>query len=405
MPQKESTVKIRRDIFFILAVFFAGWYIVLCLMHFFSARPLWNDEQCVFRSIQFFSAGEMFSRKLLSLQVFPRLYLFIIQRFSRLFDFSLQSLRFFPLISMIGAFLIWLRLARTGLKGQLEYVTFILSWPASALLIYYAAELKPYSMDILAGAVFLMFILNQKRLADSWPRSRYLLSLGLLPAWGLFSYPAFLFALILWYNLLLDYRRERRSSELCLYSFALIFFLALSYFFDMRFRHVMEVSLGFGDYFISFASVEDFFKTWQEGTLNLFVKWLVVRPRIFKHTATFFMVFGLIAMFAGFFGNIRKEKYYFRSLQTIPFVLYVELFILGALHKYPFTVPRLSLFFCPLVLLLTLQGIDAVKRRNRPLGSGLHGLYVLFLLVCLIGLTQFIFYNDFCFEPVIYSYE
>ncbi len=400
---KESTAKISRDVFFTLVLFFAGWYLALCLTHFFSPRPLWNDELCVFDSIKTFSASEMFSRKLLSLQVFPRLYLFLIQRFSALFDHSLQSLRFFPFVSMLAAFLIWLRLARIELKSRLEYLTFVLSWPASALLIYYAAELKPYSLDVLGGAVFLFFIYRQKGLAKQWPRSKYMACLCLLPAWGLFSYPAFLFALLLWHNILLDFRRDGRRQEFIGYSLALLFFLTVSYFFDMRFRHVMEVSAGFQDYFISFASVEDFFKTWQEGTLSLFVKWLVVRPRIFKYIGTFFMAFGLIAMFGGFFSQIRRERYYFQSLRTIPFVLYLMLFILGALHLYPFTVPRLSLFFCPMVLLLTARGIGDVKRLNRPLGLGLQAAYILFLLILIVGLTQFIFQRDFCFEPVLFQ--
>jgi len=403
MSSQKSTVNFRRDIFFILAAVLIGWYLALCLTHFFSDRPLWNDEQCVFASIEAFSAKDMFSRKLLSLQVFPRVYLFLIQRFSRLFDYSLQALRFFPLVSMLGAFFIWLRLARRELPDRLAYLTFVLSWPASALLIYYSAELKPYSMDMLAGALILLFIFHQKKVAGIWPRGRYLTVLCLLPALGLFSYPAFLFALIVWHNLLLDFRRKRNPRDFYFYSLAFLFFAAISYWFDMRFRHFMEVTAGFGDYFISFASAEDFFKTWQEGTVNLFVKWLVIRPRIFKYLATFFMIFGLVEMFAGFFRNIRKDKYYFVSLQTIPFVLYVELFILGALKKYPFTVPRLSLFFCPLVLLMTIRGITAVKHWNRPLGIGLHGLYAVFLGLLVIGLTLFSFQHHFCFEPVIFT--
>ncbi len=118
------------------------WYVILCAAHLFSGRPLWNDEECVFRSIQTFGAYQMFHEPLRSLQVFPRVYLFLIQAFSRLFDFSLVSLRFFSFIAMLAAFFVWQKIARRELAGKLSYLTFVVSWCASAVLIYYSAELK-----------------------------------------------------------------------------------------------------------------------------------------------------------------------------------------------------------------------------------------------------------------------
>jgi len=380
-----------------------AWYIILCLTHFLTQRPLWNDEQCVFNSIKSFSAQQMFGQKLLNIQVFPRLYLFAIQNLSRLFDFHLLSLRFLPLVFMLAAYILWLKLARYELQDRLSYFTFVLSWPASAMLLYYAAELKPYSMDVLTGSIFLLFLYNQERLYSQWTEKKFLSMILVLPALGLVSYPAFLWAFLPLHNLI---RKSRKCPkvwrQVAFYSFSLILFVSVSYIFDMRFRHVIDVTDGFGDYFISFASVGEFFKTFGEGTMNLFVKWLVIRPRYIKAMASFFMFFGLIYMIVAFAVNLRKEKYYFRTLNTIAFVVFVELFVMGALKKYPFTVPRTSLFFCPIVLLLTVKGIEQIKRMNKYLYWVMEGSYVIFLMVLMVALSRIVLIGKLDFQPVIF---
>lgn len=404
LPNQSSTASKGRNIFLVLTAALACWYVLLCCAHFFYQRPLWNDEECVFQSIKHFSARQMFTEKLLNIQVFPRAYLFLIQRFSRLFDYHLLSLRFFSCVCMLSAFFIWLKVAGYEFKDRLGYITFVISWPASALLIYYSAELKQYSMDVFAAAIFLLFLYNQEDLEKKWPGKRCTAILVCLPALGLFSYPAFLFAFIVLYNLALRYFRTRQSGpRVLLYTCALLFFGVISYFFDMRFRHTMDVTQGFDDYFISFASVGDFFKTFQEGTLNLFTKWLVVRPRIIKKISTFFLVFGLLYMFYGFFKNIKREGYYLKSVKTIAFVLFVELFFLGALKKYPFTVLRTSLFFCPVVLLMTVMGIFKLKQINPVIYALVHGVYIIFLVFLMIGLSRITFAGNLDFQPIIWG--
>ncbi len=400
---QRSKYTARHGLFAVLATVFCVWFILLCLAHYLSPRPLWNDEECVFNSIRYFSAGQMFTEKLLNIQVFPRAYLFVIQRFSRLFGHSLQSLRFFSFVCMLGAFALWLRLAGRELSNRLEYLTFVMSWPASAMLIYYSSELKQYSMDVLAGAVFLLFILQQDRLEKTWPSWKYLAVLAVLPAWGLFSYPAFMFAVIVLYNLARQYRQHRDNGRrVLIYAGSLLVFLVISWFFDMRFRHPQAVTLGFGDYFISFASVAEFFKTFQEGTLSLFTKWLVVRPRLIKKISLFFLVFGLLYMFYGFFKNIKKEGGQARSLTTVAFFLFIELFILGALKKYPFVVPRTALFFCPFALFLTVKGIARLKDVSRYLYALVQGGYLVFLFFLALALTRVILAKEMSFTPVIF---
>ena len=398
-PQRSKQGS-RYKLFICLTAVIAGWYVFLCLVHLLSGRPLWNDEQCVFRSVEAYGVREMFTRDLINGQVFPRVYLLGVQMFARLFDLSLVSLRFFSFAAMMSAFALWLRLAAREFQSRPGYLTFVLSWPASALLIYYSAELKPYSMDVLAGAVFFAFLSRQ----GAAEFKRKTLWLVLLPALGLFSYPAYLFAMIVLYNLALEWwRRRRPGHQVLIYAASLAVFLSISYFFDMRLRHIPYVTGGFSDYFISFNSVGDFFKTFQEGTLALFTKWLVIRPRIIKKISTFFLVFGLLYMFYGFFKIFKKEKGALRSWTAVAFALFFELFILGLFKKYPYTVPRTSLFFCPFALGLTVKGILHLKGINRHLYRIVHGGYLAFLVFLMLALTRIVCSGKMNFIPVIFK--
>ena len=184
---------------------------------------------------------------------------------------------------MIGGFLLWLKLAKYEMRNKLEYLTFVLSWPASALLIYYSAELKQYSMDVFIGAIFLLFLYNQQRLQENKNIKLYVLLLIVLPALGLFSYTAFLFMALPFYNLIIYAMRDRSCLRfLIIYGASLMCFISVAYFFDMRLRPQAIVTEGFNDYFISFESAPEFFKTLGEGTNNIFSRWFAEKPKIIK---------------------------------------------------------------------------------------------------------------------------
>lgn len=325
----------------------AFWYLSLCLANYLTQRPLWNDEQCVFNNIKALDIKQMFGQPLSNDQVFPRAYLFVIQRFSQIFDFHLLALRLPSFLCMIAAFFVWLKISAREFKNRLEYLTFVLSWSASAVLIYYAAELKQYSMDVLTAALFIWFLYNEAyiRLRNQKEHRLILIALPLL---GLFSYPAFLFCFIILYNLILSAWHERSArTDLVNYVIALVVCLTVSYFFDMRFRHLETVTKGFGDYFVYFSSAGEFLKTFGEGTMNLFSRWFVERPKILKQIGIGFVSLGMVYMCYAFFASIRREKFYLKSLSVLAFALYMGLFILGCLHKYMFTCRARPCFFVP----------------------------------------------------------
>ena len=367
------------------------WYLMLCIVHYFNQRPLWNDEECIFRSIKAFSSWQMFHEPLRASQVFPRPYLFFIQKISQSFSYHLLSLRLLPFISMMCAFLIWLKLARYEMNNKLEYLTFVLSWPASGLLIYYSAELKQYSMDVLVGALFLLFLYNQKRLQGKKYARLYTALLIVLPALCLFSYTGFLFAVFPLYNLILSSKENIYDVRfLGVFSISLICVMMGAYFFDMRLRPVAAVTTGFHDYFISLDSIGEFFKTLGEGTNNIFSRWFAEKPRVIRKIARVFVVFGLFQLFYSFFKNIKKERYYLQSINTIGLILFVELFFLGVLKKYPFGIPRTALFLCPIIMFMTFKGIMNIKNINQYAYAMMHGSYLIFLFLMTISLGRII---------------
>ena len=304
---------------------------------------------------------------------------------------------------MMSAFFVWLRIAKYEFKKNTEYLLFILSWCASAVLIYYAGELKQYSMDVLAGGLFILYLYNQKRLIETVSIKRHALILAALSSLILFSYAAFFFFFMPLYNFWKLSRRQKSAFRL--FIILLVFlsiFCFLSYRYDVRLRDTTTLLREWKDYFVSYGSVEVFFQTWGEGTNNLFSRWFVERPKILKKIGLSFVAFGFLYMFIGFFKNIRREQFFVQSLATIPFVVYVELFIMGSLHQYPFTVPRTSLFFCPVVLFLTVKAMERLKDVYRPAGTILMSLYFCFTFFIALALTKISFAGELTFRPILW---
>jgi hypothetical protein len=166
---------------------------------------------------------------------------------------------------------------------------------------------------------------------------------------------------------------------------------------------VLHTPVGYGDYFIMFTSVEEFLKTFGEGVKSLFSKYYVIRPRIFNYISVFFAVPAVIYMFIKFFREFRWGRPV-DSLDRMAFLLFCELVLLGALQIYPFTVPRISLFYAPIVLYLTIQAIESMKFIHKGLYYGYCTVFIIYLLVCASGLAKIlIFERNLGILPYIWS--
>ncbi|MFH1655424.1 MAG: hypothetical protein ABH954_02310 [Candidatus Omnitrophota bacterium] len=353
------------------------WFIAVCTIHLFSQRLLWHDEARIEYNLKELSGKEIFG-PLLEGQVFPRLYLFSIQKIAASFDYNLISLRILPFIFMIAGFIFWLKIFQQEKFPRLQHLLIVFSWAASYYLIYYAAELKQYSCDVFIAAMFTLFLYKQGQCAEERQIAPCEKLSILLPISLLFSYIGFFFVWIPLYNFIVSIKDNKKNLNLAiLYTVSIILFGFLVYYFDIRFYKGADHGY-WQDYFISLDSVAGFFKSLTEGINNLMSCWFS-EVKIIKRIARFFAVFGLYSILYYFITSFKKVKFKIQSVNSLSLVLFAELMLLGILKIYPFTGGRITLFFAPFVLLAIINGIYLLNKINPILFKLVLGAYIVFL--------------------------
>ena len=111
------------------------WFVFLCLLHYFSFREFWLDETFILNNLKNLSFSQLIG-PLKNCQAFPRAYLFIIKFFAESFNYNILSLRFFPLISMLLAFLIWIKIYRKIFSFSWDFFLILLSYLILHLIHY-----------------------------------------------------------------------------------------------------------------------------------------------------------------------------------------------------------------------------------------------------------------------------
>jgi hypothetical protein len=367
-----------------------GWYCVLITAHYFGQRPLWNDEQCVLNSIIQLKPISLFTRPLLNLQEFPRFYLWCIQQFARPLHDHLLALRLFPFLAMLAAFFVWLNVVRSQSRDPQTLILFIGCWCASIPLVYHAGELKPYSMDVLVSGLFMLFLYRQPDLQNTPGLYRSLLFF--LPLLGVVSYPViFLYPLPL-YNLIRDaYARRRLLPELLFYLGGGMWWVLFVYFFDYRVTLTGLLQTSWHTNFISFNSTGEFLKTFGEQFSNIISRWFAEKPRWIKYPARFFVGSGFLYMLINFWRIFKAEWFRFRSLVPAAFCVFLMHLMLGCLHKYPFSIPRLSLFFAPFLLWMTVLAMQWLRERSKIVGTIVELIFALYLVFISAGIARVVF--------------
>ena len=370
----------------VLILVLIGWYLVLALGHYFNQRPLWNDEQRVLSNILLLKHGSLFTQPLLGYQAFPRLYLWVIQQFSTPFHQNLLALRLFSLMAMMGAFFVWLNIARKVLGHSWDLILFVACWCATMPLVYYAAELKPYSMDVLISGVIVLFLLDQDQIQKNL--KVYRITLLFLPLLGLWSYSAIFLLLLPLYNLIRDCMEQRRwLPELSFYLGGYVLMLGLVYLFDYRASapHLME--LFWHDYFISLDSFKSFLNSFGKGMNNLVSRRFAESPRWVKGPSRVFIGLGVGYMLMAFWDQFKKDRFVLRSVIPVSFIMLLIQLVLAMLRVYPFSVPRMSLFFSPLLFLMTIMALGYIYRQHKAVGVTLQIIFAGYLVFVSLGIA------------------
>lgn len=369
------------------------WFVFLCLLHYFSFRPLWLDEDFVFRNLQELKPLEILG-PLRYDQTFPRVYLVIIDFFARTFNYNLLALRFLPLLSMLLAFFVWLRIYRQAFSDKWQALLAAFSFASSYRIIYYSAELKPYSMDVLVSGIFCWYLIRQKELIGNGPSKPFVITTLLLPFTLLLSYGSFFCFWLIIYNLLFMAKRNPKAAVLLAgYVFLCVLLIIFVYYIDLR--HALGApSSVWNNYFLSTQSPLRFIETFGEGLRKLTTFWFG-NSRFFIRAATVFIPVFLFSLFGYGIKSLRSHKFRLIDMESFGLIIFLELVVLGMMRKYPFTGARITLFFAPLVFFLIIKGIGYLKA-NKPLYLSLNIFYICFLAVCSLNsfFTYLKLYNN-----------
>lgn len=365
-----------------LTMMFTALFVGLCVMHFASLRPLWLDEQYVLNSLQEYAPSEIFG-PLKNQQAFPRLHLFLIKIFAESFNDHVCALRLFSLLSMLFAFFIWLKVFRYQEKNVWGSVLWVLAWAASYRLSYYAAELKPYATDVLVVGMFLWVLYRQQNWAQRTSSWKDYLLVAVLPLSVLFSYAAFFVFWMVSYNLIFLTGRHKSWRPILGISIVMsAFALTVLYFTDLR--HVMNLPL-YRNYwagsFLSINSWGGFFGPFFEGLRKLVTYWYGTEKLHIRLASGFLPLFvgGLVMWGPRMF---QQDRGRLMHIESITMVIFLELLLLGILHKYPFTGTRVTLFFAPLSFYMIIKMMFSFSK-IRWLQYFLIGYFVCYTLLCL----------------------
>jgi len=343
--------------------------VILRFRHYWENRSLWVDEAYVAVQITARNWPELLS----FFPIFPRQpaspwgFMVIERIITDLLGPSEMALRLFPfLCSCLSLILFYYFLKRFA---RMETVGLALTLFAfNPRLIYYAAEVKTYSLDVLVSLVLLIIVWEVHRRDYQIQLIHWLGIYYALAMWFSFS-SMFVIASIgsgmgIYFLIGRDFRKLTVLAR-----FVILWLINLAAFYKLCFQYMMVD--------------EGLVGMWERGILlvPLFSEagWIWFKnaiTNIFRNPMAVHLpvVSGLIFL-AGCIGVSRRNKYYFYWL-VLPVIL---VFVASLLRKYPFQ-GRMLLFLMPAFCLILAEGVSLIARQL-PKGSSVTALVLAGLLI------------------------
>lgn len=320
----------------------------LRIIQYLHNRSLWFDEASLALNIVHRDFAQLL-QPLDYQQAAPTGFLLLQRLAVELFGPGEYALRLVPLLAGIAALFVFYAAARRAL-GPRAVPLAVALFALSDQVIFYAAEAKQYSLDVLVALVIIVSGLHLLKRELTAPRLVAFTALGAALLW--FSHPAVLVLAGVGSALLLDAALSRRWRRVVYLAAAAGCWLA---------------SFG-GFYAANMRAIDDnsfLAEFWQEGFMPLpptsldDLRWL---------TAQFFKLFSDVlkfslpglAAFACLAGGLilaLRERSALLVL-TLPVVFAL---LASGLERYPFH-SRLILFLAPGLLLLVAEGAEQVRR-------------------------------------------
>lgn len=250
-------------------------------------------------------------------------------------------------------------------------------------MVYYAAELKPYAVDVLVSGGMMVFLMRQAAWARRAPTRIEKGMFFAAPFSILFSYGALFWVGLPFWNLLMMMRgRPYLRSTLAAGLLALAMAASIVYQIDLRWIFQQKAMVGYWkSYFLCTESVVCFADTFGEGLKRLVVYW-GGDTRMFVRAAVIFVPLFVVSLFRDGIREWRQFQGRIHGPLAAALVIFAELFVLGWMHRYPFTGERITLFYAPMVFLAVARGIGTLKNRWPAAGRLIEGYAFLYITVC-----------------------
>jgi len=335
-----------RPVNTILVVSLLGFGIASRTALYFWNRSLWLDEAMLALNVTHRTYAELL-QPLDYNQRAPFGFLLLERLAVDVFGNSEWSLRFFPFFCGLVSLALFSRLALRVLPSAVALFALSL-FVVSPTLIYYSAEAKQYSSDVIVALVLYTIAISELPQRLSWTRALVLAVVGLAALF--LSHPAF-FVLAglgsLWAISAIHVRDWKGLALLA--SCGLVWFMLFGM---LSYRELSRspILIEYWEQRHGFIPVPP--SSFTEAR-QLFETFLAVFENplgfAFPGFAAFLFLAGTIDMFT------RDRKLFFIILSPIPFVL-----LASALHMYPFS-ERLLLFMVPCLLIGIAEGINVFR--------------------------------------------
>jgi hypothetical protein len=335
----------REKIFQIAIVGIIAFGVVLRASKYLPAWSMRGDELAVTLNLNNRSPLELITKPLDYEQAAPVGFILVVKAMIAIFGRSEYVLRF-PAFAASCLSLLLMQDLLTKTVGKYGNLFALAAFAFADYLIYYSAELKQYSTDVLI-CLMLLLVFYQHLTKDTTLKDFVVLaSLGIMAL--CFSYPALFVLIGIGGTLVLHYWKNRQRFIWIVLTGILWagVFLAL-YWFLLRHQTNDAYLITFWDNLLSFMPMPP----WRQ--LSWFPKAL---------SGLFFEVAGLSSHLVlviplyllGLWGFLKEKKWQWVLVLTLPIALNV---LVSGFQKYPFH-GRLILYVLPLIFLLLAKGID-----------------------------------------------
>lgn len=335
----------KGNVFQIAVIAIIAFGILLRVSKYLPAWSLRGDELAVTLNLLNRSMIDLISQPLEGEQAAPFGFVLLIKTLITLFGDSEYVLRLTAFVAgCVSVVLMQTVLAK--LSGRYGNLFALAAFAFGSYLIYYSAELKPYSSDVLLCLIFLLLFHNHlSKETTAWD----FLLLAVLGVLALcLSYPALFVLAAIGVTLVVHHWHDkRRLLWILLVGIAWAVTFLLMYFLLLRYQTQSSYLITFWDNLLSFMPMPP----WRD------LRWF---PK--ASSGLFFVVAGLSSHLVlviplyilGLWEFWRDKKWQWILVLTIPVALNV---LVSGFQKYPFH-GRLILYLLPLVFIVLGKGID-----------------------------------------------